>query len=173
MATDPTQTTSDRHPHNRWLLLIGGFKVVEGAFFVLLGLGILKLLHRDPTYLLLRAALFLRIDPESHFINLLLDRVQQLTPHRMRLISAGVFLKAGLDFVEGFGLAFEKTWAEWFTLALTASFLPWEIYEIVHRLTWMKVGLAVVNLLVLAYLVWIQRMRLRWHSRPAPPTGKM
>ena len=154
-----------RQGHDRWLIIIGAFKILEGTFFVLLGLGVVRLLHRDVGDLLLRLALALRIDPESHFVNLLLDKVQLLTPHKMRLISAGIFLKAGLDYLEGIGLAMEKTWAEWFTIAITASFLPWEVFEIIRRFTWMKVGITLLNVLVLLYLLWVQQLRLRAHHR--------
>ena len=165
MSTAYTQQSSLRHRHDRWLIIIGIFKVFEGLLFVLLGLGVVRLLHRDIGDLLLRAAMAMRLDPESHFVNLLLDKVQLLTPHKMRLISAGIFLKAGLDFVEGIGLALEKTWAEWLTIGLTASFLPWEVFEIVRHFTWMKVGITLVNVLVLLYLLWVQRIRLRAHQR--------
>jgi uncharacterized membrane protein (DUF2068 family) len=152
-----------RHRHDRWLIVIGVFKILEGTFFVLLGFGVVRLLHRDVGDLLLRLALALRIDPESHFVNLLLDKVQLLTPHKMRLISAGIFLKAGLDYLEGIGLALEKTWAEWLTIGLTASFLPWEIFEIARHFTWVKVWVTLLNVLVLLYLLWVQQLRLRAH----------
>lgn len=165
MAKAHTQQSTTRHRHDRWLIIIGVFKVLEGLLFVLLGLGVVRLLHRDIGDMLLRAALALRIDPESHFVNILLDKVQLLTPHKMRLISAGIFLKAGLDFVEGIGLALEQTWAEWLTIGLTASFLPWEIFEIARHFTWVKVGVTLINVLVLMYLVWVQQLRLRTHRR--------
>ncbi len=165
MATQQTKKLETRHRHDRWLIIIGAFKILEGLFFVLLGFGVVRLLHRDIGDMLLRAALALRIDPESHFVNILLDKVQLLTPHKMRLISAGIFLKAGLDFVEGIGLALEKTWAEWLTIGLTASFLPWEIFEIIRHFTWVKVGVTLINVLVLMYLVWVQQLRLRAHRR--------
>jgi uncharacterized membrane protein (DUF2068 family) len=154
-----------RHRHDHWLIVIGGFKILEGMLFVLLGLGVVRLLHRDIGDMLLRLATSMRIDPESHFVNLLLEKVQLLTPHKIRLISAGIFLKAGLDFVEGIGLALEKIWAEWLTIGLTASFLPWEIFELAKHFTWVKVGITVVNVLVLLYLVWVQQLRLRAQRR--------
>jgi uncharacterized membrane protein (DUF2068 family) len=165
MATPKTHRSEIRHSHDRWLIIIGTFKILEGLLFVLLGLGLVRLLHRDIGDLLLRAALALRLDTESQFVNLLLDKVQLLTPHKMRLISAGIFLKAGLDFVEGIGLALEKTWAEWLTIGLTASFLPWEVFELVRHFTWVKVGITLLNVLVLIYLLWVQRLRLRAHRR--------
>lgn len=159
------QQRRTRQGHDRWLIIIGAFKILEGTFFVLLGLGVVRLLHRDVGDVLLRLALALRIDPESHFVNLLLDKVQLLTPHKMRLISAGIFLKAGLDYLEGIGLAMEKTWAEWFTIAITASFLPWEVFEIIRRFTWVKVGITLLNVLVLLYLLWVQQLRMRANHR--------
>lgn len=165
MATQQTTRSEVRHRHDRWLIIIGSFKILEGLLFVLLGLGVVRLLHRDIGDVLLRAAMALRLDPESHFVNILLDKVELLTPHKMRLISEGIFLKAGLDFVEGIGLAMEKTWAEWLTIGLTASFLPWEIFELARHFTWVKVGITLVNLLVLIYLLWVQRLRLRAHRR--------
>jgi uncharacterized membrane protein (DUF2068 family) len=165
MATPKTHRSDIRHSHDRWLIIIGTFKILEGLLFVLLGLGLVRLLHRDIGDLLLRAALALRLDTESQFVNVLLDKVQLLTPHKMRLISAGIFLKAGLDFVEGIGLALEKTWAEWLTIGLTASFLPWEVFELVRHFTWVKVGITLLNVLVLIYLLWVQRLRLRAHRR--------
>jgi uncharacterized membrane protein (DUF2068 family) len=154
-----------RHRHDRWLIVIGAFKILEGLLFVLLGLGVVRLLHRDIGDMLLRLATSMRIDPESHFVNLLLEKVQMLTPHKMRLISGGIFLKAGLDFLEGIGLALEKTWAEWLTIGLTASFLPWEVFEIARHFTWIKVGITLLNVLVLLYLLWVQQLRLRAHRR--------
>jgi uncharacterized membrane protein (DUF2068 family) len=165
MATPKTHRSEIRHSHDRWLIIIGTFKILEGLLFVLLGLGVVRLLHRDIGDLLLRAALALRLDTESQFVNLLLDKVQLLTPPKMRLISAGIFLKAGLDFVEGIGLALEKTWAEWLTIGLTASFLPWEVFELARHFTWVKVGITLLNVLVLIYLLWVQRLRLRAHRR--------
>jgi uncharacterized membrane protein (DUF2068 family) len=72
---------------------------------------------------------------------------------------------------EGFGLYFEKAWGEYFTLAITASFLPWEIVEILRRLTWVRAGLLAINILVFLYLLQLlidnQRKRLhRKHVRP-------
>src|SRR5258707_2192873 len=165
MARQLTQEPKIRHRHNRWLILIGAFKILEGMLFVLLGLGVVRLLHRDIGDVLLRVVLALHIEPESHFVNLLLEKVQLLTPHKMRLISAGIFLKAGLDFLEGIGLAMEKTWAEWLTIGLTASFLPWEVFELARHFTWVKVGITLLNVLVLLYLLWVQRLRLRAHRR--------
>ncbi len=143
----------------RWLLVIGLFKFAKGVFFILIGVGVLKLVHRDLGDILFRLALQLRLDPESHLVNLLLDKVQGLTPHRLRWIGTAVFLDAGLDFIEGTGLILHKAWAEYFTLILTASFLPYELFEIIRHVTLVKIGLTILNLLVVIYLAYILKQR--------------
>jgi uncharacterized membrane protein (DUF2068 family) len=147
--------------HDQWLIVIGVFKILGGVLLVSLGFGLLHFLHRDIADVLVRAAASVRLDPESHLMNLLLTRVDVLTPHRMRLISLAIFFYAGLHLTEGTGLMLEKPWAEWFTIGVTGSFLPWEIYELTRHANWMKVALTVINLLVLLYLIRVQQLRLR------------
>lgn len=146
--------------HDQWLIVIGVFKILGGLLLISLGLGLLHFLHRDIADVLLRAAASLRLDPESHLMNLLLTKVDVLTPHRMRLISVAIFFYAGLHLTEGVGLVLEKPWAEWFTIGVTGSFLPWEIYELTRHLNWMKVSLTLINVLVLLYLIRVQQQRL-------------
>ncbi|MGI8770353.1 MAG: DUF2127 domain-containing protein [Acidobacteriaceae bacterium] len=157
----------ERRHHDPGLLIIGVFKLLKGLLFVSLGFGIIHLVHQDVGDLLLRAALALRLDPESHFVNLALEKIQELSPHRIRLIGIGFFLYAVLDFIEGTGLVLEKTWAEYFTLILTASFLPLEVFEILHHFTWVKVAVTLINVLVLVYLIYIQRYRFPHKRRSA------
>jgi uncharacterized membrane protein (DUF2068 family) len=165
MSLSALQTTKHRQ-RDAGLLIIGVFKLLKGVLFVSLGFGIIRLVHRDVGDLLLRAALALRLDPENRFVNFALERIQELSPHRIRLIGIGFFLYAVLDFIEGTGLVLEKTWAEYFTLILTASFLPLEIFEILHHFTWVKVVVALINVLVVVYLIYIQRFRFM-RNRPS------
>jgi uncharacterized membrane protein (DUF2068 family) len=62
---------------------------------------------------------------------------------------------------EGIGLYLEKVWAEYLTLIITASFLPWEIFEVIRKLTYFRVSLLVVNALVLFYLLVLVTRRGR------------
>jgi uncharacterized membrane protein (DUF2068 family) len=55
--------------------------------------------------------------------------------------------------LEGIGLYLEKVWAEYLTLIITASFLPFELHEIMRRFTMPRVSLLVVNILVFLYLL--------------------
>jgi uncharacterized membrane protein (DUF2068 family) len=92
---------------------------------------------------------------------MVLDKVALLNDHRLRMISTAIFSYATVDVVEGVGLLLEKTWAEYLTIIVTASFLPWEMFEVVRHVTWVKLVLFAVNIAVVAYLLYDVRKRLR------------
>jgi uncharacterized membrane protein (DUF2068 family) len=144
---------------DRWIMAIGALKMVEALLCILLGIGAIKLLHKDLIDVATRIITALRLDPEGRFVNLLLDRVALISPHMLKQISVGIFAYAGLHTLEGVGLVLRKKWAEYVTLILTASFLPWEFFEIIRHFTWIKVVLTGINVLVVLFLVFYVRIR--------------
>jgi uncharacterized membrane protein (DUF2068 family) len=147
--------------HDRGLLLIGLFKLAKSLFFFGLGMGALHFLHKDLGDEVVRLATALKFDPESRFVSVMLDKVDLIDAHRLRQISLATFGYSGLALTEGIGLILEKIWAEYLTLILTISFLPWEMYELVRRPDWFRLGLLLTNLAVLGYIVWLlQRKKL-------------
>jgi uncharacterized membrane protein (DUF2068 family) len=165
----PTTTHSAKHQHvapiDRWLIAIGALKLVEAILCILLGIGAIKLLHKDLVDEVTRIITGLRLDPEGRFVNLILDKVALIDPHRLKQISVGIFAYACLHTLEGTGLVLRKVWAEYVTLILTASFLPWEIFEIIRHVTWIKIVLLLINVLVVLYLVFHVQMRARNRRR--------
>src|ERR1700742_4484465 len=144
---------------DRGLLLIGLFKLGKAILFFAIGMGAIHLLHKDLQDEVMRLALKFRFDPESRFVSLLLNKVDLIDAHRLRQISVATFGYSALALTEGIGLLLEKVWAEYLTLILTISFLPWELYELVRRPDWFRLSLLFINLAVLAYLVWLLRRK--------------
>src|ERR1700722_6215626 len=156
-----TQEQGD-HPagvHDRGLLLIGLFKLGKAIFFFCIGAGAIHLLHKDLGDEVLRLAARFKFDPESRFVSLVLGKVDLIDAHRLRQISVATFGYSALALTEGCGLLMEKVWAEYLTLFLTISFLPWELYELARKPDWVRLSLLVINLAALAYLVWLLRKK--------------
>ncbi len=148
-----------RRGHDRGLLLIGLFKLGKSILFFCLGFGAIHLLHKDLGDEVMRLATALKFDPESRFVALLLNKVDLIDAHRLREISLATFGYSALALTEGVGLLLEKVWAEYLTLILTISFLPWELYELVRRPDWFRVSLLLINIAVLVYLIWLLRRK--------------
>lgn len=166
MATDTSPAR--RAPvsaYDRWVEVIGALKLLEAALFVALGIGVFRLLHKDLVDVVTRWVLALRFDPEGRFVSLLLDKVALISPHRLKEIGAAIFAHAALDILEGTGLILRKLWAEFITLAFSAFFIPIEIYELAHRVTWIRIAIIAINAAVVIYLVFHVQMRIRLHER--------
>jgi uncharacterized membrane protein (DUF2068 family) len=153
MIRSPLQIFASRRHHNQWLVLIASYKLLQALLFVSIGLGARHLLHKDVGDELAALADHLRFNPESRLVNFLLDKAELLNDPILRRIGLVAFGYSAISMIEGIGLYFEKVWAEYMTLAITASFLPWEIFEIARRLTLIRVSLLGANLLVFFYLM--------------------
>jgi uncharacterized membrane protein (DUF2068 family) len=164
-GTVSAQRSAARH-HDRGLLIIGTFKVVEAVFFLLVGVGVIHFIHRDLGEAARRLVDRLSFDPDRRVIAYILNHLDSVTSHRLKQIGVATFFYAGLRFAEGIGLVLEKVWAEYLTVGVTAAFLPWEVFEFIRRPDWIRICLLIANLAVLTYLVWwLRRARVLRKSR--------
>jgi uncharacterized membrane protein (DUF2068 family) len=157
--TAESQSKRPVHRHDRGLLLIGLFKLGKSILFFCIGVGAIHMLHKDLGDEVLRLAARFNFDSESRVVALLMEKVDLIDAHRLREIGFGTFAYSALALTEGIGLMKEKVWAEYLTLILTISFLPWELYELFRRPDWFRLSLLLINLAVLGYLVWLLRRK--------------
>lgn len=136
----------------RVVRLIALFKLLKGALLIALGVAALQLLHKDVASLVENWVGVLGFDQNSRFVGRALLTAAALTPSRVRELIVGSFLYGGLFLTEGIGLWLLKRWAMWFTVIITGSFLPLEIYELVRHPSAGKVGILVINLAFAIYL---------------------
>jgi uncharacterized membrane protein (DUF2068 family) len=135
------------------LLLIALFKLVKGLLLLAVGVGAVKLLHRDIADTLSQWVDFLRVDPDNRYIHGILTHVLNLTPGQLKAASVGTFIYAGLLLTEGIGLLFRKRWAEYFTIITTAGLIPLELYELAKHVTVAKIAILIINIAIVVYLV--------------------
>lgn len=134
-----------------WLIVL--FKLLHVLMLLAVGLGALHLLNRDMSEFADQLVDLFRVDPDNRHIHGLLEKLQLVNAKQLKELSIGSFVYAAITLTEGAGLAFRKRWAEYFTIVITGSFLPLEIYEIIRHTTAMKFLLLAVNLAILGYLI--------------------
>jgi uncharacterized membrane protein (DUF2068 family) len=139
--------------HSRGLMLIAAFKLLKGFALIAVGIGALHLLHKDVAAVVDHWINAFRMDPHNRLIHWVLAKVTLVDDKKLKELSVGTFIYAAVFLTEGTGLAFHKRWAEYFTIITTGSFLPLEVYEIIHRATVAKGVALVVNIAVVVYLV--------------------
>jgi uncharacterized membrane protein (DUF2068 family) len=135
-----------------WIILIGLFKLLKAASLLIIGFGVLRLLHKDVASVAEHWVEVLRVDPDNRFVHRALLRIFNISPKQLKELSVGTFVYAGIFLTEGTGLLLRKHWAEYMTLISTALFIPLEVYEVWRHFTWLKVAVIVANLLIVWYL---------------------
>jgi uncharacterized membrane protein (DUF2068 family) len=86
------------------------------------------------------------------------DELFSLRSSRLHLFAAVALAYALVEGIEAVGLWYGRRWAEYLTLIVTASLLPVEVYEISHHATPFKVAAFIVNVAVVAYLLYAKRL---------------
>ena len=138
---------------SRGLWLIAVFKLLKGLALLAIGIGALKLLHKDVASEVERWVNYLRVDPQNYYIHKLLAKVGLLNDRKLKELSVGTFFYSALLLTEGVGLAFKQRWAEYFTIITTASLLPLEVFELARRVSFARIALLLVNIVIVVYLV--------------------
>jgi uncharacterized membrane protein (DUF2068 family) len=98
--------------------------------------------------------------PGHQILHRVASKLWSLEESKEKWLALGALCYAAVFVVEGVGLVLEKTWAEWLTVVVTASFIPIEIYEIAAHFGIGKVVALALNVAVVAYLAWV-----RWSER--------
>jgi len=150
-----------QRPGDRWILLIAVFKLIKSILLVAAGIGALRLLHRDVADVVERWIDVFRVDPDNRFIHSVLVKVLTVNDRSLKEISAGTFAYAALFLTEGTGLLLRKRWAQYFTIIVTGSFLPLEVYELMLHASVAKLLVILLNVAIIGYLV----VRLRRENK--------
>jgi uncharacterized membrane protein (DUF2068 family) len=138
---------------SRGLLFVAAYKLIKGFGLLALGIGALRLLHKDVAAETAQWLDALRVDPHNHYIQTLIEKLGVVDDRKLKALSAGTFFYSALFLTEGVGLALRKRWAEYLTVISTASLLPVEVYEIAKRADAARIIVLLANIAIVVYLV--------------------
>ena len=145
------------------LKLIAVMKLVKGVALLAIACGALTLVRRDVAHGI--HGWIDELAPSNHYVRHTIARIADLDPHTLELVAVATFIYAAVFLVEGVGLFFKKTWAEYMTTGVTMSFIPLEIYEVAEHPSLIKVAMIVLNIGIVIYLVWRLRLDRHWPFR--------
>ena len=87
-----------------------------------------------------------------------LQRLFAVSIRNLYLVGAAIAAYAALEGVEAVGLWLGRRWAEYLTFVATVVFVPYEIHELTKSVTALKVLALVINLAIVAYLLFSKRL---------------
>jgi uncharacterized membrane protein (DUF2068 family) len=139
--------------HATGLRTIAGFEATKGILVLVVGVGLLRFVHRDVQDAAERLVRHLHMSPSAHYPRIFLELAAKLTDKWLWLLAAGALLYATLRLVEAFGLWRERRWAKWLGAASGTLYVPFEAIGLFEKVTALRIASLAVNVLVVAYLL--------------------
>jgi uncharacterized membrane protein (DUF2068 family) len=143
------------------------FEAFKGAVVLIAGFGLLSFLGRDNEVFAEQIIRHLQLNPAKHYPQIFITAMSRLDDTHLWALAGFAALYAGVRFAEAYGLWFERRWAEWLAALSGGIYLPVEIFELVHHVTWIRLAVLSVNLVVVAYMVWLLTENRRRHPQTA------
>lgn len=140
--------------------VVATVEATKGLLVLAVGAGLFSLIHRDVQAAAEHIVRVFHLNPASRTPRIFLDLAEHATSSRLQLLALGALAYASLHLVEAWGLWRRRRWAEWLTVVAGGIYIPVELYELWKGVTWPKVGLLAVNLVIVAYLA-----RDLWRSK--------
>lgn len=140
--------------NNKLIRMIACFKLLKSALLIAVGMSALRLLHKDVANVVEHWVAMLGLDPGNRYVNRALQKFGSLTPNKVKSFGIVSFIYAALFLTEGIGLWLVKRWAEWFSVIITTSLVPVELYEIYRHPSVIKGLVLVLNIAVVGYLLY-------------------
>jgi uncharacterized membrane protein (DUF2068 family) len=154
--------------HQTGMLAIAVFKLFKGGLLLLVGFGLLELMHADLANLFSLLLETLHINADTRLVHALMLKVEALQPHSILVAGLISLAYAALLLAEGIGLWLEVSWAAYVTVVSTSALIPFEVYELYEGATVSKIVLLAVNLVIVLYLI----KQLKQHTlRRSPKNG--
>ncbi len=153
------------HASRHALRLVAAFEAFKGLLVLAAGCGLLLLLHRDLHTLAATLIEHLHLNPASKVPRIFVDAVDHLGNEHLRWLALGAAAYAGLRLAEAYGLYHGRAWAEVLAAASGGIYIPVEVYEWLRQPSWLRAGLALLNLAIVALM-----LQALWQRRASPHT---
>jgi uncharacterized membrane protein (DUF2068 family) len=141
--------------HERGLHIVALFEGTKGLLVLLVGCGLLSFIHKDVHEAAIRLVKHFHLNPASHYPQIFLNLTERINDIKLWSIAIAALMYSVVRFIEAVGLWLRKAWAEWFAVLTGGMYIPIEIYEVAHRVTWPRVTVLIVNLGIVSYLLFI------------------
>jgi uncharacterized membrane protein (DUF2068 family) len=153
---------------DRLVVAIGAFKLLKCA--LLGGLAAVWLSGVAGDGSLFETAAWLGALDGHRIIRRAFLKLASLDARALRDLAIASLAYAAVFAVEGVGLIMRRRWAEWLTVFVTASFVPFEVYELVRRPGPGKLVALAINVAIVVYLAR-RRLAARMQQRAAARAG--
>jgi uncharacterized membrane protein (DUF2068 family) len=141
------------------LRLLSLFEAGKGLLVLLVGAGLLSLIHKNAQQEAAEIVKIFHLNPARHYPEIFMNTITNLGNVRLWFLSISAALYSLIRFAEAYGLWYDRLWAIWFAVASSALFLPMELYEVTEKFTVARTIILLMNTLLIFYLFRLSRRR--------------
>jgi len=145
--------------------LVAILEASKGLLVLVAATGLLSLIHHDLRAVAVALIEHLHLNPAAKYPHIFLDAASALGNSRLILLALGAAAYSTVRFVEAYGLFYERAWAELFAAGSGSVYVPFELAELMLRPTWYGIALLLLNLAVVAVMLWALWVRRRNNAR--------
>ena len=145
--------------HSNGLRAVATLEATKGAVVLLAGFGLLEILHLGAQQIAEEVVRNFHLNPANRYPKIFLHLADQVTPSNLWALAFGAAAYSALRFTEAYGLWRQRRWAEWLSVVSGIIYVPFEVVELFRGVTWLRVSMLSVNLIVVSYLISVMRMR--------------
>jgi uncharacterized membrane protein (DUF2068 family) len=119
------------------------------------GFGIARLVSRDAGEAAEALVHRLHLDAAKKFPRIFLDLAANASDAQLWALAALAMTYAVLRFAEAYGLWLGRRWGEWIAALSGAIYVPVEVYELMRRVSTIKLVALLLNMAVVAYMCYM------------------
>jgi uncharacterized membrane protein (DUF2068 family) len=141
--------------------MVAVFEALKGAIVLVAGFGLTRLVHHDVERAAEALIDRLHLDASRKFPHIFLQLAANANDAQLWVLAALAMSYAALRFAEAYGLWHSRRWGEWIAAVSGGIYVPVEIYELLHRVTWIRVTALFLNVAIVTYMCY-----LLWRQSP-------
>lgn len=141
-----------KEKHSAFLKFIIAYKALISLVELAISISFFKFLDKNLEFEFTKLAINLNLDIENHIVNAAIKKLGMMGNGTLFGIASFVFAIGVINMVEAWGLHLRRRWAEWLTVIATSLLIPLEVYEVVLEVTIARVGILILNIMIVYYL---------------------
>ena len=153
--------------NTRGLRAVATLEATKGAVVLLAGFGLLEVVHLGAQQIAEEVVRNFHLNPANRYPRIFLHLAEKLTPSNLWALAFGAAAYSALRFTEAYGLWRQRRWAEWLSVVSGIIYIPFEILELFRGVTWVRLALLALNLIIVSYLISVMRARKASGGKPS------
>ena len=147
-------------PKTNGIRIIAAFEAAKGVLIIAAGFGLLALLHRDVQTIAEALLQHFHLNPANRYPQIFMNLASHVTDAKLWLLALAALAYATVRFAEAYGLWFDRNWASWLGALSGGIYVPIELYEVIEKVSILRVELLILNTAIVIYLgyrLWKRR----------------